>query len=255
MNGICLEFFRWARHISRAKCSRGSDGPVPVPALSWWSMSMSEGRQWRPWSRGEERANWVSHGFGLLAALAILPFLVGGALRVGGVVAPLAAAVFGLAMVLVYLASTVHHALPEGRAKVFVEVVDRAAIYLLIAGTYTPFALGVLRGTWGWLLFGAVWSLAIYGIVRTIARGTARPFEGTKLYLVMGWLILLVAGPVYERMDPWGLALIVAGGVAYTVGVVFYVAQGLRYHHLIWHLFVLAGSACHALAALWYATG
>jgi hemolysin III len=156
-------------------------------------------------------------------------------------------------MVLVYLASTLHHGLPAGRGKRLLEVIDRAAIYLLIAGTYTPFTLGVLRGAWGWLLLAAVWSMAAYGVVRTIVAGTERPYQGTKLYLAMGWLIVLVIGPVIERMHPTGLSLIVAGGVAYTVGVVFYAANQIKFHHLVWHLFVIMGSACHVLAALWYA--
>lgn len=204
---------------------------------------------------GEERANWLSHGLGFLAALAVVPLLIDRAIHSGEMTAAVAAGVFGIAMVLVYLASTVHHALPEGRPKQVVEIFDRAAIYLLIAGTYTPFALGVLRGVWGWFLLGTVWSLAIYGVIRTVLSDLDRPYQGTKLYLLMGWMIVLVAGPVAERMHPNGLALIVAGGMAYTIGVAFYVARQMKFHHLIWHVFVLAGSACHVMAALWYASG
>ncbi|RUL86188.1 PAQR family membrane homeostasis protein TrhA [Tautonia sociabilis] len=200
----------------------------------------------------EELANALSHGLGLVAALVISPFLVSGGWEVGGATGALAALVFCTAMILVYLFSTVHHAWPDGLRKQRLEVLDRAAIFLLIAGTYTPFTLGVLRGVWGWLLFGAVWSLAVVGVVRTILGGVDRPYRGTKLYLAMGWLVLLVIGPVRERMHPTGLSLIVAGGAAYTVGVAFYVARRLKFNHLIWHLFVLMGSAFHVLAALWY---
>ncbi|QDV37722.1 PAQR family membrane homeostasis protein TrhA [Tautonia plasticadhaerens] len=216
-------------------------------------MSHPEHQRWRPWTRGEELANAVSHGLGLAAAAAVTPMLVLGAWQMGGPLAASAAAVFGGAMVLVYLASTLHHGVPRGRAKDVLEVVDKAAIYVLIAGTYTPFTLGVLRGTWGWMLMAAVWALAAYGVFRTVAGGTERPYQGTRLYLAMGWLVVLVIGPVMERMHPTGLSLIVAGGVAYTVGVAFYVANRMKYHHLIWHLCVIAGSACHVMAALWYA--
>ncbi|WP_152050906.1 PAQR family membrane homeostasis protein TrhA [Tautonia marina] len=209
--------------------------------------------EWRPWTKAEELANAVSHGLGFVAAILVFPLLIDGALNVGGTTAAVAAAIFGTTMVVVYLSSALHHALPEGQTKRTIEVVDRAAIFLLIAGTYTPFALGVLRGTWGWVLLATVWSLAIYGIVRTIAAGTIRPYQGTKLYLVMGWLILLVVGPVTERMDPRGLALLVAGGMAYTIGVGFYASHRMKFHHLVWHVFVMAGSACHVLATLWYA--
>lgn len=211
--------------------------------------------QERHWTPGEERANWMSHGLGLLAALAVVPLLLDRAIRSAEMTAAVAAGVFGVALILVYLGSTLHHALPEGRAKQVVELFDRAAIYLLIAGTYTPFALGVLRGTWGWLLLGTVWSLALYGVIRTVLSDLDRPYQGTKLYLLMGWMIVLVAGPVAERMHPNGLALIVAGGMAYTIGVGFYVARRLKFHHLIWHLLVLVGSACHVMAAFWYASG
>jgi hemolysin III len=163
-----------------------------------------------------------------------------------------ACAVFGVALVALYAASTLYHSFRDEMRKRLLRKFDHAAIFLLIAGPYTPFALGVLRGVWGWLLLGSVWSLAAFGVARTIAGGVDRPYRGTRLYLAMGWLIVLVIGPVTERMNPAGLWLIVAGGVAYTVGVAFYAARGLKFHHLIWHVFVLLGSACHVLAALWY---
>ncbi len=222
-----------------------------IAGLNW--MNDRKEPEWRPWTKAEELANAVSHGLGFVAAILVFPLLIDGALNVGGTTAAVAAAIFGTTMVVVYLSSALHHALPEGQTKRTIEVVDRAAIFLLIAGTYTPFALGVLRGTWGWVLLATVWSLAIYGIVRTIAAGTIRPYQGTKLYLVMGWLILLVVGPVTERMDPRGLALLVAGGMAYTIGVGFYASHRMKFHHLVWHVFVMAGSACHVLATLWYA--
>lgn len=232
----------------------GNSGRLVGPgALGWISMSDSHDPKWRPWTREEELANAVSHGVGFVGALAAAPVLIIGAWQVGGGTAAASAAIFGGSMMLVYLASTLHHGMPKGRAKDILEVIDKSAIYVLIAGTYTPFTLGVLRGTYGWLLLAAVWVLALYGVVRTVAGGTERPYKGTLLYLAMGWLVVLVFGPVMERMHPTGLALIVAGGVAYTVGVAFYVANRMKFHHLIWHLFVIMGSTCHVLAALWYA--
>jgi hemolysin III len=205
-------------------------------------------------SRGEEIANSVSHGVGLLAALAAAPVLVLSAVRHGGAARIAGASVFAAAMVLLYLTSTLYHALPRNRAKRVFQVLDHAVIFLMIAGTYTPITLGVLRGTWGWTLFGLVWSLAIAGVALTAGGGVRYPKLTTSLYLAMGWLILIAVKPLWLRMPSEGLLWLLAGGIAYTVGVVFYAAKRVRYSHFIWHLFVMTGTSCHYIAVLRFAS-
>ena len=207
----------------------------------------------RPQSLGEEIANSISHGTGFLAALIALPVLVLGAVRHGAATI-VGAAVFGVTMALLYLTSTLYHALAPSRAKRVFHILDHGAIFLLIAGTYTPFTLGVLRGAWGWTLFGVIWALAAAGIVLKSVGGVRHPRLSTGLYLAMAWLILAAARPLWHAMPGWGLFWLAAGGVAYTAGVGFYAARGMRYAHFVWHLFVLAGSACHFIAVLRYST-
>lgn len=201
----------------------------------------------------EEIANSVSHGAGFLAALVAFPFLVTSAAG-QGTAAVMGAAVFGTTMALLYLTSTLYHALGPCRAKRIFQVLDHGAIYLLIAGTYTPFTLGVLRGPWGWTLFGVIWALAVVGIVFKSAGGVRYRRLSTALYLVMGWLIVAAARPLWLSMPAWGLFWLVAGGLSYTVGVWFYAANRMRYSHFVWHLFVLAGTSCHFIAVLRYST-
>jgi len=207
----------------------------------------------RTQSSGEEIANSVSHGVGLLAAAAAAPVLVLSAVQHDGAARIVGASVFSATMVLLYLTSTLYHALPRNRAKRVFQVLDHAAIFLMIAGTYTPFTLGVLRGTWGWTLFGLVWGLALAGVVLTAVGGVRYPKLMTGLYLAMGWLILIAVKPLWLRMPSLGLFWLVAGGIAYTVGVVFYAAKRVRYSHFVWHLFVITGTACHFIAVLRFA--
>ena len=208
----------------------------------------------RPQSPGEEIANSLSHGIGLAAALVGASFLIAAAIQQGSASFIVGASVFAATMVLVYLASTLYHALPRSRAKGVLLVCDHAAIFLLIAGTYTPFTLGVLRGAWGWTLFGLVWGLAAAGIAFKVMGGAVRyPILSTSVYLGMGWLFLIAAGPVWHLMPLAGLLWLLAGGIAYTVGVRFLVTERIRYNHFVWHLFVLAGTACHFVAVLRYA--
>ena len=201
----------------------------------------------------EELANTVSHGLGLLLAVAAVPILVVNAVARGGAADVVGAAIFGSTLVLLYLASTGYHAAPMGRAKALLRRMDHAAIYLLIAGTYTPFTLGVLGGGWGWTLFGLVWGAAVIGVGTKLLAGIRFPRVSTAMYLIMGWLVLIAAHPLVTRMPVPGLAWLVAGGLAYSGGVVFFAARRLPYGHFVWHLFVLAGSACHFFAVLWYA--
>jgi hemolysin III len=208
----------------------------------------------RPQSPAEESANSVSHGVGLVAALVAAPVLIVTAARRGDTAAIVGTSVFAGAMVLLYLSSTLYHALPRSKAKQVLRVLDHGAIFLLIAGTYTPFTLGVLRGAWGWTLFGLVWSLAVLGIVLKAVGGIRYPVLSTCLYLGMGWLILIAVRPLWLRVPLAGLLWLAAGGLAYTGGVAFFAAERVRFSHFIWHLFVLAGNTCHFFAVLWYAT-
>jgi len=206
----------------------------------------------RPQSFGEEIANSVSHGVGLLAAVAAIPTLVAGAIRRGSVAGIVGVSVFAATMVLLYLTSTLYHALPNNRAKRVFRVLDHSAIFLLIAGTYTPFTLGVLRGPWGWTLFGLVWGLALAGVGLKAVGGVRYPILSPCLYLGMGWLVLIAFKPLWLRIPPAGLLWLLAGGLAYTAGIAFFAAVRTRYTHFVWHLFVLAGTTCHFIAVLWY---
>lgn len=205
-------------------------------------------------SVGEEIANSVSHGVGLLCALAGTPILIVIASQHGGARGVVAASVFGATMILMYLMSTLYHALPEGRAKWVFNVLDHCAIYVLIAGTYTPFALVVLGGGWGWSMFGVVWGLAILGVVFKAVGRMRHPVLSTTIYVVMGWLIVIAIKPLWTQLPLWGVFWLGAGGIAYTLGVAFFAATGVRYNHLVWHVFVLAGTTCHFVAVLKYAT-
>jgi len=208
----------------------------------------------REQSREEEIANSISHGLGLIAALVATPFLIRHAVRHGDAGSIVGASIFAATMVLLYLASTLYHALPTGRAKRVFRVIEHSAIFLLIAGTYTPFTLGVLRGAWGWTLLGLVWGIAVAGVTLKALNRLTHPILTTSLYLLMGWLIVIAAHPLSERVPVSGLLWLVAGGLAYTLGVVFFAFDSrLRYGHFIWHLFVMAGTACHYFAVLWYA--
>ncbi len=204
-------------------------------------------------SPGEEIANSVSHGVGLLLALIGFPVLVAAALRRGDMKDVAGAIVFGIAMVLLYSTSMLFHAFRQSRAKRVFQVLDHSAIYLLIAGTYTPFTLGVLHGAWGWTLFGLVWSMAAVGIVLKVLGGIRYNTVSTFVYIGMGWLVVIAAHTVWTLVPKWGIFWLFAGGIAYTAGAVFFLAERIRYFHFVWHLFVIAGTACHFVAVYWYA--
>jgi hemolysin III len=206
----------------------------------------------RSQSVGEEIANSVSHGLGLVAALAAIPLLLVTAERRSHAGAIIGAGVFAASVVFLYLTSTLYHALARNRAKRVFQIIDHCAIYLLIAGTYTPFTLGVLRGAWGWTLFGLVWGLAILGVLLKGTRGTRHPRLSMALYLGMGWLAMIAIRPLWLHLSLPGFLLIAAGGLAYTAGVAFYAAHHRRYSHFVWHLFVILGTCLHFFAVLWY---
>jgi hemolysin III len=207
----------------------------------------------RPQSFGEEIANGVSHGVALVACLIAAPFLVISASRVGDAWNVAGAGIFVGTTILMYLSSTLYHVLPENRAKRVFRLLDHGAIFLLIAGTYTPFTLGVLRGAWGWTLFGLVWGMGILGLVLKMVGVMRHPGLSTGLYLAMGWLIVIAIRPLWLKVPLPGILWLLAGGIAYTAGVAFFAADRVRYSHFVWHLFVVLGTTCHFFAVLWYA--
>ncbi len=206
-------------------------------------------------SPGEEIANAISHAAGLLLTVVVAPLLFTTAAERGGTTALIGAWVFLASASAMYLASTIYHALPRNRAKQIFRLVDHAAIYLLIAGTYTPFTLGVLRGTVGWTLFGVVWGLALAGVLWKAIFGVRHRRVSVAFYLAMGWVGLFALQPLFAAMPSEGLLWLLLGGIGYTVGVPFYVMSKVRYSHFVWHLFVLAGTSCHFVAVLYYAVG
>jgi hemolysin III len=204
----------------------------------------------RDQSLGEEIANSVSHGVGALAAMAVTPIMI---VKAEGAAAVAGVSIFGATMILLYLSSTLYHAFPHSKTKRVFNIFDHGAIFLLIAGTYTPFTLGVLRGVWGWSLLIVVWILAILGVVLKSVAGAKSTKLSTGLYLAMGWLAVFAIKPFWLNMPAAGLIWLVAGGVMYSAGVAFFVAERIRYSHFIWHLFVMAGTACHVVAVIGYA--
>src|SRR3954469_15761897 len=197
---------------------------------------------------GEEVANSLSHGAGLALAIVGTPILIIAAVRYGTAWNTVGVSVFAASMISLYLASTLYHALTHDKAKRFFRVLDHSAIFILIAGTYTPFTLGVMRGPMGWTLFGIVWGLAVIGLVKKAVFGARFVGLSMALYLVMGWLVVIAAPQIMQRIPVSGLIWILAGGVAYTAGIGFFAAHRLRYAHFAWHLFVIAGTACHFFA-------
>jgi hemolysin III len=204
-------------------------------------------------SLGEEVANSISHGLGLVAAIIGTPFLILSAIDYADISFIVGVSVFSATMIVLYLASTVYHAMPRGKAKYVFQVIDHSAVYLLIAGTYTPFMLGVLEGVWGWSLLAAVWTLALVGVGLKAFGKASHPAVSTTLYVILGWLILIAIKPLVALMEPNGLLLLVLGGVLYTLGVVFFVIDSrLRYGHFIWHLFVVGGTVSHYFSIFYY---
>jgi hemolysin III len=210
-------------------------------------------------SLGEELANSITHGFGLMASAAAAPVLIVTAAHAHDPWRVIAASVFATTLLLLYAASTLYHALPGHvlrRPKEVFRRLDHAAIYLLIAGTYTPFVLVSMRGAWGWSLFGVVWGLAAAGVTLKSVFGAGRlAVLSTAVYVGMGWLVVVAIRPLLAHVAPGAVLWLFAGGLAYTTGVIFFALDRHRYMHAIWHLFVLGGSACHAWAVLAYVLG
>lgn len=204
-------------------------------------------------TRGEEIANSISHGVGVVAVLIGAPWLIISAIQHGSAWYIVGVSVFAVSMALLYTFSMLYHAIPHPRAKRIFRILDHSAIFLLIAGTYTPFTLGVLRGGWGWSLFGVIWGIAIIGIVLKSFRTLWHRMLSNTIYLTMGWLIVIAVWPLWQHVPLAGLLLLLGGGLAYTGGILFYNTKKLRYSHLVWHLFVITGTTLHYFAVLKFA--
>lgn len=204
------------------------------------------------YSRREEVANAVTHGIGALLSVAALTLLVVYASLKGTAWHVTSFTIYGATMLMLYTASTLVHSFREGKIKDLFETLDHSCIYLFIAGTYTPIMLTVLRGPLGWSLFGIVWGIAVAGVVFKAFFTKRFLFLSTLFYVLMGWMVVFAWGPLQAALQPGGLRLLVAGGILYTLGSVFYVWRAFRYHHAVWHVFVVAGSACHFFAILLY---
>jgi len=204
----------------------------------------------RRYSLGEEIANGVTHGAGALLSIAALVLLVVFSVLRGGVLYIVSYSVFGASLIILYTMSTLYHSITAPRAKRVLEVLDHSSIYILIAGTYTAFALTALPAAMGWWLFGIVWGLAALGIALKAVYFDRFKLLSVLGYVAMGWLIAPAFGELRKSLPPESLIFLVAGGVAYTVGAIFYVMKRVKWFHAIWHLFVLAGSACHFFSAL-----
>lgn len=204
------------------------------------------------YSVGEEIANAVTHGLGVAVSIAALTLMVTFASLWGDGWCLASSVVFGVTLILQYLFSSLYHAIPHPPAKHVLKILDHTSIYLLIAGTYTPFTLVTLRGAGGTVLFAVIWAIALAGIAAE-AFWVYRPKWVTAAgFVPMGWIIIFLIKPLTERLPPAGVALLIAGGVVYTAGTIFYVLKRVRYHHAVWHLFVLGGSVCHFLAVALY---
>jgi hemolysin III len=238
----------WAERVVERRRSAAAIAPAaeadvaadPVPAAP----------AVRVYTRGEEIANWVTHGLGLAVSVTALTLLIVFASLRGDAWHVVSFTVFGLTLLLLYAVSTIYHARRHNRGKLLFRKLDHAAIFLLIAGTYTPFLLTNLRGPWGWSLFGVIWGLCGAGAVFQLFFGARYRLTSTLAYLFVGWLIVVALGPLLTSVPTGGLWLLLAGGLCYSIGVMFYWWRRLRYHHAVWHTFVLGGSTCHFLAVL-----
>lgn len=204
------------------------------------------------YSPREELANSITHGIGVVLAIGALGILTAFATLFGDAWHIVGCSIFGAALIILYTASTLYHSIRHPRAKTLFRVIDHAAIFLLIAGTYTPFMLVNLRGPWGWSLFGVVWGIALIGVTFQVSLLRRWPVASVGLYVGMGFLVVVAIKPLLAALTPAGFSLLIAGALAYVLGLAFYGWRRLPYHHAVWHLFVLAGSAFHFFAVLFY---
>jgi len=203
-------------------------------------------------TRKEEVANAISHGVGALAAIVAAPFLIIYSVRYGDGLTIAGVSVFISSAILLYLSSTLFHSFRDGKAKDVFQVFDHVAIFILIAGTYTPFTIGILQGTFGWFMLGLIWFVAVVGITLRLLLGKTNMKIYVAFYLLMGWMIFIGIKPLIENMEVAGLLWLAVGGAAYTLGVIFYLLPRRNYSHFVWHLFVLAGTTTHFMAVMFY---
>ncbi len=212
----------------------------------------SKSHQVTPYSLGEEIANSVTHGIGAALSVAGLTILVVLAAIYGDAWRVVSFSIYGSSLIILYLASTLYHSVQHPRVKRALRIFDHVAIYLLIAGTYTPFLLVSMRGAWGWSLFGVVWGLALVGVIFKSFFIDRYEALATAAYVLMGWIVIIAFKEMLMRVPPGGIILLVVGGIVYTLGVIFYAWEKLPFNHAIWHLFVLGGSILHFFAILFY---
>jgi hemolysin III len=203
-------------------------------------------------TRREEVANAISHGVGAAAAIVAAPFLIYYAVHHGDALVVAGVSVFIVSAILLYLSSTLFHGLRDGKAKDLFQVFDHIAIFILIAGTYTPFTVGILQGAFGWFMLALIWFVAIVGITLRLWLGKTNMKIYIAFYLLMGWMIFIGIKPLVEGMELAGLLWLAVGGAAYTLGVIFYLLPRRTYSHFVWHLFVLAGTSTHFMAVMFY---
>ena len=223
-----------------------SDTPTPSKSVMTKSTTLNR------YSPAEELANSITHAVGIVLAIAGLAVRTGFAITYGNAWHIVSASIFGATMILLYTASTLYHSVQAPRGKALLRVFDHCAIFLLIAGTYTPFTLISLRGPWGWSLFGTVWALALFGIVFELSPLRRHRVVSHALYIGMGWAVIAATKPLLTHIAPGGLVLMVAGGLAYTLGIGFYALRKMRFNHAVWHIFVLVGTTLHFFAVLFY---
>lgn len=204
------------------------------------------------YSFGEELANTLTHGIGALLSIAALVLMVVFSAMYGDAWHITSVSIYGATLILLYSASALYHGIPMPRVKNILQKIDHASIYLLIAGTYTPFTLVSLRGSWGWTLFGLVWGIALLGIVIELMSRTRRHKLSLALYLGMGWIVIIAIQPMLNSVGIGGLVLLLLGGLSYSLGVIFYVRDTLAYNHAIWHVFVMLGSGLHFFSIFFY---
>jgi hemolysin III len=206
----------------------------------------------KQYSIGEEIANSITHGIGIVLAIAALAILTAFAGLYGNGWHIVSVSIYGITLVLLYTASTLYHSIQNSHAKGILQILDHAAIYLLIAGTYTPFMLVSLHGPWGWWLFGVIWGLAAFGLVLQLPLMKRWSVVSLGLYIGMGWVVVVAIKPLLVSVETGGIVFLVLGGLSYTVGVLFYCWEKMKFHHAIWHLFVLTGSILHFFSILFY---
>jgi hemolysin III len=206
----------------------------------------------REYTLKEEIASATSHGIGVGLGIAALAILTIFSVEQGDVWKIVSSAIFGSTIILMYLASTIYHSIHSPSLKRFFKTLDHASIYLLIAGSYTPFCLVTIRGGWGWTLFGIVWGLALVGVIFKVFFVYRFAIVSVLAYILMGWVVVIAIDPIYHKLPFGGLMWLLAGGLCYTIGTIFYAWKNMKYTHSIWHLFVLAGTICHFFAVLFY---